>query len=331
MRIFSGGVAAALFLVLSPWAVADDSSAMLSAGSIVFTKSTPVKMAAEDLFVSPKQVRIHFEFLNPSSRDVETLVAFPLPDISTYEFWGSPIGTVGEDPRNFVGFEAVVDGKSVPFNVEQRAFVKNKDVTAAIRAAGAPINPVIGEGYAKLSALPKEKQALLVSAGAAVRDGDEFIPQWVVRTRFFWPQKFPAGKTVVIEHSYQPVTGQSFFSTEYQKRGEKLGDMEYCFDAPTWSALEAKTGKSKAAGPDTGGYMLAYQTSYILSTAGNWQGPIGRFHLTLDKVKPDNILSLCWDGEFKKTAPTRFEFTRENFAPKRDIHLIVLEDAAPQP
>jgi hypothetical protein len=307
---------------------ADDSSAALKAGSIVFTKNTPIRMAAEELYVSPTAVRIRFEFQNPTNSDVETIVAFPLPDISTSEFWGSPIGTVTDDPKNFVGFKAVVDGKPIPFTIEQRAFVKNKDVTAVVSAAGAPINPTSGEGYAKLGELPKEKQKVLIAAGVAEGDGSEFVPQWTVRTRFYWTQRFPAKKTVVIEHAYQPVTGQSFFSTDYHKRAEKVDDIDYCFDEPTWAALAAKTGKSKG-NPDTAGYMIAYQTDYILKTAGNWQGPIGRFHLTLDKKKPENIISLCWDGELKKTGPTTFEFTKANFAPARDLNLMVLESAAP--
>jgi len=325
MRILMMAVGVAAF---AGAALADDSSAALQAGSIVFTKNTPVKMAAEDLFVSPGAVRIRFEFSNPTRRDVETLVAFPLPDLSASEFWGSPIGTVTDDPKNFVGFKAVVDGKPVPFTIEQRAFVKNKDVTASVLAAGAPLNPTSNDGYAKLAGLPKEKQKALVAAGVAESDGGELIPQWTVRTRFYWPQKFPAGKTVVIEHSYQPVTGQSFFSTEYQKRSEKFGGIDYCFDAQTWAALEAKTGKARN-NPDMGSYMVAYQTAYILTTAGNWQGPIGRFHLTIDKKAPDNLISLCWDGELKKTGPTSFEFSQENFAPKRDLHFVVFENAGP--
>ncbi len=323
-----GRIALLALAALTAPAWSDDSSAALKAGSIVFTKSTPIRMAAEDLYVSPSAVRIRFEFQNPTARDVDTIVAFPLPDISTSEFWGSPIGTVTADPKNFVGFKAVVDGKTIPFTIEQRAFVKDKEVTAVLAAAGAPINPVSDEGYAKLAALPKDKQKGLIAAGVAEGDGDEFVPQWTVRTRFYWTQKFPAKKTVVIEHSYQPVTGLSFFSTDYSKRTEKLGGTDYCFDTATWAALSAKTGKSKN-NPDVAGYMQAYQTDYILKTAGNWQGPIGRFHLTLDKKKPENVMSLCWDGELKKTSPTTFEFTADKFAPARDLSLIVLESAAP--
>ena len=324
------GLIALAALAAAVPARADDSSAALGAGGIVFTKNTPVRMAAEDLSLSPQAVRIRFEFQNATAKDVETIVAFPLPDIDTSEFWGSAIGTVTDDPRNFVGFKAVVDGKPVQVTVEQRAFVKNKDVTAAVLAAGAPVNPVTDEGYDKLSKLPRDRQKALIAAGVAQGDSDQFVPQWTVRTRFWWTQKFPAKKTVVIEHSYQPVTGQFFFSTQYQKRTDKMGDVDFCFDPATWATLDARTAKVKQPGAEeAGSYMNGYQTDYILKTATNWQGPIGRFHLTLDKLKPDNVISLCWDGELKKTSPTTFEFTAQNYVPARDIRMLVLESAAP--
>jgi hypothetical protein len=86
--------------------------------------------------------------------------------------------------------------------------------------------------------------------------------------------------------------------------------------------MKAHKGTPNGLGP---GMLIAYQTDYILKTANNWNGPIGRFHLTLDKLKPETALSLCWDGELKKTGPTTFEAVRTNFAPARDIHLLVLE------
>ncbi|GAA0567169.1 DUF4424 family protein [Rhizomicrobium electricum] len=328
MRI-AGWVAA---LAVMGAANADDSSAMLKAGSIVFTKNTPVRMAAEDLYVSPTAVRIRFEFENPTGRDVETLVAFPLPDISTWDFAESPIGTITDDAKNFIGFKAVVDGKPVAVTVEQRAFLKTKDVTAQLLAAGAVLNPVADGGYEKLAKLPKEKKKALIAAGLAEGDGaDEFYPQWTVKTKFYWTQKFPAKKKVVIEHSYQPVTGQSFFTTAYHKRGDKalFGNLDYCIDDRTWATLAARTGGSGEPSDGTR-LMTTYETSYILSTAGNWQGPIGKFHLTLDKLKSDNVLSLCWDGDLKKTGATTFEFSRDNFAPKRDIVMAVFENAGPQ-
>ena len=52
------------------------------------------------------------------------------------------------------------------------------------------------------------------------------------------------------------------------------------------------------------------------------RGPIGRFRLTLDKVAPANILSLCWDG-LSKTGPTTFESVKQDFLPDCDIRLLV--------
>ena len=63
----------------------------------------------------------------------------------------------------------------------------------------------------------------------------------------------------------------------------------------------------------------------MLKTANNWKGPIGKFHLTVDKMRPANVLSMCWGNDLKKTGATTFESTRENFAPARDIKILVLQ------
>jgi hypothetical protein len=73
------------------------------------------------------------------------------------------------------------------------------------------------------------------------------------------------------------------------------------------------------------GLLNQYTTDFVLVTANNWKGPIGRFHLTIDKLKAANILSLCWDGTLKKRSATRFQITARNFAPKSDIRLLLLE------
>lgn len=319
------------FLVLTLAAAeADDSTAMLSLGSIVFTKNTPLRMAAEDLFISPRLVRIRFEFENPTSADIETMVAFPLPDLDTAEFYETGIGTVTEDPANFVGFRAAVDGRPVAVATEQHALLHGRDVSDRLRALGVPLNPAVGGGYQVLQQLAGDKKRALIAAGLGESEGDEIRPLWLVRTRFYWTQRFAAHRTVVIEHSYQPVTGQSFFSTQYQQRTEPFDGIDYCIDPPTWAAIESRIARSRTE-PQSGSLMMSYQTAYILSTAGNWQGPIGRFHLTLDKLRPDNILSLCWEGALNRTGPTTFEFNQGNFSPRHDIHLLVLEPMAPAP
>ncbi|HEY8696836.1 MAG TPA: DUF4424 family protein [Rhizomicrobium sp.] len=307
---------------------ADDSSAALGAGGIQFTKMADIRMASEDLRLSPDAVRIRYEFVNDSNKDIETVVAFPLPDIDAYEFWGTPIGRLTDDPVNFVGFKAVVNGKSVAVTVEQKATYNGHDVTAIVRSAGLPVNIVSGRNYQRMDKLTPAQKRTLTKAGLAEFDNDQGIARWIIQTRFYWTQRFPAHKTVTIEHSYKPVTGQAFFS-EYDLKS-RTGSSDdywkkpYCMDEGTLTRVRQAIAEHKAANRNEG-LLNAYSTAFILKTANNWKGGIGRFHLTLDKLKPENTLSLCWDGELKKTGATIFESTRQDFAPQHDIKFVVLE------
>jgi hypothetical protein len=309
-------------------ALADDSSAALGAGGIQFTKMADIRMASEDLRLSPDAVRIHYEFVNDSDKDIETIVAFPLPDIDAYEFWGTPIGRLTSDPVNFVGFKAVVDGKPVAVAVEQKAMYQGRDVTATVKSAGLPVNIVSGRNYQRMDKLTPAQRSTLAKAGLAEFDNDQGIARWIIQTRFYWTQRFPAHKTVAIEHSYKPVTGQAFFS-EYDLKS-RTGSSDdywkkpYCMDEGTLTRVRLSIAERKAANRNEG-LLNAYSTAFILKTANNWKGGIGRFHLTLDKLKPENTLSLCWDGELKKTGATIFESTRQDFAPQHDIKFVVLE------
>jgi hypothetical protein len=320
-------------LSLSGTAIADDSSAALGMGGIQLKQSSDIRMAAEDLSISPTKVRVRFDFANDSGKDIDTVVAFVLPDIDTSEFSESAIGTVTNDPVNFVGFQVTADGWKIPFQVEQRAVYQGRDVTAIVKAAGLPINIIAAGAYDTLKKLTPANRKMLEAKGLAdVESGEDEHPHWTVQTRFYWNQKFPAGKTVVFEQSYQPVTGEAFFMNEElapAAKGEFSYSKNYCFDAPTRAEIEKQLAISAKANRQDGAMLYALTTDYILVTGNNWKGPIGHFHLTLDKQKPENVLSLCWDGDLKRTGATTFEATRENFAPAHDIHLLVLEQRPP--
>lgn len=333
MRYFVSALLASAAICLSGTAIADDSSAALGMGGVQLTQSAEIRMAAEDLYISPAKVRVRFEFANDSGKDIDTAVAFVLPDIDTSEFTESALGTTTNDPVNFVGFQVLADGKKIPFQVQQRAIYQGRDVTAIVKAAGLPVNVVIAGSWDRLKTLTPANRKMLEAQGLTDSEsGDGEHPHWTVETRFYWNQKFPAGKTVVFEQSYQPVTGQAFFMNEElapPARGDFSYGVNYCFDQGTRAAIRKQLAISKAANRQDGAMLYALTTNYILMTGNNWKGPIGRFHLTLDKEKPDNVLSLCWDGEMKKTGATTFEAVRENFAPRHDIHLLVLEQRPP--
>src|SRR5262245_57618271 len=72
----------AIFCTLATSPVkANDSSAELAIGGLVFVKNADIQMLSEDLFVSADEIRVGYRFLNRSSRDITLQVAFPLPDL----------------------------------------------------------------------------------------------------------------------------------------------------------------------------------------------------------------------------------------------------------
>lgn len=289
---------------------ADDGFGQLAAGGIVFAKSEDIAMAREDLYISPSKVRVRFAFV--ADRDSDAVVAFPLPDLHYEEFEGDGyLPTMRHDPLNFVGFTARVDGRKVRLETEQKAIFEGRDVTAFVKRAGLPVDIAIGDGPMALDNLSKEGWKVLNQAG--IVDAPPY-KVWVVRTRFFWTQRFPARKTVVIEHDYTPVSGGGVFTVGQADMADWR--KEYCVDDATRCAI--------AAGGDRA--MSSSVTDYVLSTARTWKGPIGHFHMTLDKEAPGRVLSLCWDGKLRKTSPTRFEFDADGYTPMRDVHMTVVRD-----
>jgi len=59
--------------------------------------------------------------------------------------------------------------------------------------------------------------------------------------------------------------------------------------------------------------LKGYELKYVLTTAENWLGPIGKFKLTVDKTTPDALVSLCAQG-IKKAGPTTFVLAEEDLS-----------------
>src|SRR6267142_1191511 len=75
----------ALALVLaaaaSASALANDTTAELATGGLIFVRNENVEMLSEDLAISAKEIGVRYRFFNKSDQDVTVLVAFPMPDI----------------------------------------------------------------------------------------------------------------------------------------------------------------------------------------------------------------------------------------------------------
>jgi hypothetical protein len=217
--------------------------------------------------------------------------------------------------------------------VQQRVSALGIDQTALLIELGIPLAPHLKATREALDRLPAEEQDMLVGLGlAGIEEYDagqgwekHLAPLWQLSTAFYWQQSFPAGKTVTVEHSYKPSVGStagiSFGSKEFRK-GPFYEDYarKYCFDGTFLAAVD------KRQRPDGNNSLMENRIEYILTTAANWAGNIAKFHLTIDKGSPDNLVSFCGEG-VSKTGPTRFEMSKENFYPDRDLAIMILTPA----
>ena len=314
---------------------ANDSSAELGAGGIVLKHNPDIEMRSEDLYVSAREVRVRYLFVNRSDRDVRTLVAFPMPDVRGSE---EPQSVPTEEPENILGFSTLADGVPVRARLEQKAFVGNVEHTSRLRALGVPLAPHLQSTQQALTRLPREQWAALnqleiaetmeFDAGRGMQK--ELAPRWTLKTTYYWDQVFPAGGQTRIEHRYKPAVGMSAGTSlgspdasredwyrQYQRK--------YCMDAGFLRTIDRARA---AAGQDFGGPFTEERISYILTTGANWAGPIAEFRLVVDKGAPENIVSFCGQG-LRKISPTQFEVRYTNFTPREDLHVLILKPMKP--
>jgi hypothetical protein len=323
-------LAAALATFAGP-ALANDSTAELGTGGLVLSRTDAVAMESEDLFLSRDKVTVDYVFRNTSDKDVDTIVAFPMPDIE-----GNPnvIPSIPREADNFLGFEATMDGKPLSPQLEQKAFAAGIDVSADLKANAIPFYPFGKAAADALARLPQQVADDWQARGIIVideyDDGSGWkrvrTPYWLLRSTYWWRATFPAGKAVRVSHRYKPSAGGTVGLTFYWD-GRFQGQYEdykrrYCMDAAFEKAVRKAESVPGASGNPP---LFEGRLAYILTTGGNWAtGSIGRFKLTVDKGYANSLVSFCGKG-VKKTGPTTFQMTAEDFYPERDLDILFLD------
>lgn len=317
-------------LALAPMALADDSEAELGIGGLHFTQNAAIQMVSEDLYLSMDQVRIRYVFHNRTNSDVTIRVGFPLPDISP-DYYFEPVAFPNRGDPNFVNFETRADGRPIPMQVEQHTRLNGADVTARVRAAGLPLSPIDPQFDDAVARLSAASRADLVRARLLenLNEGDQNNPPeyralWSLSTQYSRMQTFPAGRDVVVEQHYTPITGGSveslllIDSISRNNADRRRLVRDYCVD----DAFERAARQTMQA---YGGaeYVQERRLAYVLRTGANWAGPIGRFHLTIDKGQARNLVSLC-APDIRHTTGTLFELTRTNYTPREDLRIMFL-------
>ena len=312
---------------------ANDSSAELSTGGLIFVQNPDVEMRSEDLFISAREVHVRYRFFNSSPRDVTVLVAFPMPEIQVH----GPdeiISVPTEDPENFLAFTTTVNGKPVATNVEQRVTAVGIDRTQLLRSLGVPLAPHLPATNEMLDRLPADKWQDFLRLGIAeIEEYDtgrgmqkHLAPRWGLHTTFYWEQTFPGLAEVVIEHRYKPSVGETVQTAlgapnESTESWFEEYKAKYCLDDDFLATVE----RARRATNSRGGAPYSEQRiDYILKTGANWSGPIRDFRLVVDKGAPDSLVSFCGE-DVKKISDTQFEMRRTDYTPDGNLSVLILK------
>jgi hypothetical protein len=307
-------------------AAANDSVASMGTGGLILQRTNGIEMRSEDLYVSAREIRVRYKFYNRTDRDITTLVAFPMPDVT-----GRPESDLGidqTDPLILTPFTTMVNGRRAATNVEQRAFLGGVEHTDLLRGLGVPLSPHRPETGPAILSLPRPQIDMLIELGliedrswtdAGVVHAD-FAPMWTLKTTHYWTQVFPAGREISINHRYTPAIGGSV--------GSIVGDPEmagsdylaehrqrYCIE-PGFIRGAERMRRRRLTLSET-------WVDYVLTTGANWAEPIGEFRMVVDKGSSRNLVSFCGEG-VRKTGPTTFEVRRRNYTPTRDLSVLIV-------
>ncbi|MDH0868356.1 DUF4424 family protein [Mitsuaria sp. GD03876] len=319
MKFLLPGLAALLLAASGlPAARANDSMARVGTGGLQLVKSADVRMASELLEISQQRIRVTYQFVNEGRADIQTTVAFPLPDFG----WNPGMSMLDENDYP-LSFKVLVDGQPVPTRMEQKALLDGRDVTAQLRRAGLS-DLTMFETFGcdrETCEYPKALERRLEALGAVVKG----FPQWRVAQTVYWQQRFPKDRPLRVEHEYKTLRGQ-IYTYPYQRnewvppqdrlpRPARHDDDAVCLDEGARAALDRRMAREVEAGAKLLQVTLQ-DVEYILGTGRNWKGPIGDFTLRIEKDRPDEIVSLCFPGQARRVDAKTLEFRAKDLVPQ---------------
>jgi hypothetical protein len=325
-------LALTVLAALTSAADANDSTAELTTGGLIFVQNEDVEMRSEDLFISAREVRVDYRFFNKAARDVTVLVAFPMPEIR-WENQETNIAVPTEDPVNLLDFQTRVNGAPVATKVEQRVTSLGIDRTALLRELHIPLAPHLRASRDALDKLPPEKWDELIRLGLAeIEEYDigqgmrkHLGPRWTLHTTYYWEQTFPSRTETAIAHRYKPSVGGTAGTSVGVKHSESAPHMaeyrrKYCIDKELLASVERVRKSAKSEYPP----FMEERIDYILKTGANWSGPIKDFRLVVDKGDADTLVSFCGE-KVKKIGPTQFEMRKADYTPDGNFAMLFLK------
>lgn len=331
VKSYANNLFSALILVLvllNPIQLhANDTTARVGAGGLTLLKSENIRVLEEVLEISTSKIKVSYRFLNESDHDIQTTVAFPLPD---YEYDPDSVEFKQlRAYRKFKDFKNWTNGKLVPVKRDQKALIGKTDITHKLRNIGLTDDQIFetfgestDEGTTNFTIDQENKISELFSQ-ISKKENDT---TWKVSETIYWEQIFPKGKEIEVVHEYTPNQGNApnYMPDLYSDKTKLLHPIpkigknpkEACLENGTFQDVQRKIKSILNKTPYAGILVYLYDVEYILGTGRNWKGPIGSFTLRIKKDFPKQMISLCSPEKPKQINPTSLEYKLKDYTPQ---------------
>lgn len=319
------------FLLNPTFSLANDTTVAEAAGGIEFKKSNDISMEKEVLTLSANKVRVEYEFLNKTKQSIKERIYFPMPFRDSFDL------SCWQQPGRLQNFKVWVNGQLVnSTETVQAKLPSGEDVTSKLKRRGLSDQDIANysgvtilcEGDAGDPTLVEQHNESLKKLGLSEVDRFGLIQEWLVSYLYYWDQEFPPEQVTHISHEYAPATGGSSGNIDFLEKGfgiKSTKELAARFNyAPDLCVDDGTFRAAKKAEQKLGGSLRQAVVEYVLVTGANWAGPIKDFTLNLKKSRPTDVVSLCFDGDFKKTSPLLLSTNKKNFVPNKNLAVLFL-------
>ncbi|MBE9608273.1 DUF4424 family protein [Chitinilyticum piscinae] len=309
-------------LLISAQALANDSTATLTAGGLRLKQTDAIAMAEEILQIrslpegkadADFEIVVDYLFRNVTAQPVQETIAFPMPE-QPGECTQNQGDQAHFDRRSF---RLTVDGQPVATRQQLQARLEGRgDITAALFKLG--LTPAqLESAYASL---PGSLQRKLVKAGFA--SAEDECNRWSTQWVYVWEQTFPPGRDLRVHHRYVPAAGgaanANYVPPDERGSGKALPPLAY---PEGWQHNVASYCMGSTEQQRFRRVPAYRNVGYVLKTGANWAGPIRQFTLRIQTAQPEEKISLCWQG-ISKVSPTVYESVKRDFMPQQDLDIL---------
>ncbi|MFC3265803.1 DUF4424 family protein [Camelimonas abortus] len=312
-RTSLAALAATAPLALAAPAAADDPAGEARIGlpmrTLFVTRPPQVRLAEADIVVTPTEVRGRYVFRNEAGRDLGAIAAFAAPDLDASAPRFGYTAVPASESLNFMDFSATVDGRPVTPLGAHQAYGAGPERTHLLEDFQIPAQPAASATWKALQELKPSAVNDLYVAGLVDMEqaGDrlEVRPRWLLRSVWYWPQAFPAGRETVIAWRHRVSAPAA--ARPLPPAGETAPrHARHCAGAAAKTVADA----ARRNGP--GRDWMREQTLRLQLLAGPaWAGPADVFTVTIDGGDSGFVAASCLPG-LEPAGPAQWRARREN-------------------